>query len=192
MVVLANGPSGVGKTMTAEVYAETTRRPLYVMEIGELGTSLEQVEKNLQRVFARAARWNAVLLLDEADVFMAERGMDIERAAIVGVFLRLLDYYPGLLFLTTNRADIIDKAFASRITLRLDYPELDESRREKIWHKMLGASSNTCSDLGRVPSLPVNGRQIRNLVRLLGVIHPNEEVSAETIEQVSKFTCAAK
>ncbi|HZY23185.1 MAG TPA: AAA family ATPase, partial [Beijerinckiaceae bacterium] len=55
-VVLACGRPGVGKTLTAEVYAERTERPLYVLELGELGTKPTEVEENLQRVFTRVAR----------------------------------------------------------------------------------------------------------------------------------------
>ena len=47
VVVLASGNPGVGKTLTAEVYSEQTERPLYVLELGELGTNVEQVEENL-------------------------------------------------------------------------------------------------------------------------------------------------
>src|SRR5204863_1307364 len=95
VVILAAGNPGVGKTLTAEVYAETTERPLYVLELGELGTNVAMVEENLQRVFTRVARWNAVLQFDECEIFLTERGEDLERSAIVGIFLRLLDYYRG-------------------------------------------------------------------------------------------------
>jgi hypothetical protein len=109
IVVLANGPSGVGKTLTAEVFAEYQERPLYSMEMSEIGTSVKEVEANLQRIFARAKKWNAVLLFDEADIFLSEReASDLERSAIVGIFLRLLDYYEGTFFLTTNRGEGID------------------------------------------------------------------------------------
>ena len=76
LVILACGKPGVGKTLTAEVYAETTERPLYVLELGELGTNVAQVEENLQRVFTRVARWNAVLQFDECEIFLdrARRG----------------------------------------------------------------------------------------------------------------------
>src|SRR5207253_9587156 len=87
LVSLACGKPGVGKTLTAEVYAETTERPLYVLELGELGTNVAQVEENLQRVFTRVARWNAVLQFDECEIFLTERGEDLERSAIVGIFL---------------------------------------------------------------------------------------------------------
>ncbi len=59
IVILANGPSGVGKTLTAEVYAEYTKRPLYILEMGELGTSLDSVEENIKKIFLS----NFVILL---------------------------------------------------------------------------------------------------------------------------------
>ncbi|NED68046.1 AAA family ATPase, partial [Streptomyces sp. SID10244] len=71
-VILAMGRPGVGKTLTAEVYAEATGRPLYSIHSGSLGVTAELVRKNLEVIFDRAKRWDAVLLLDEADVFVME------------------------------------------------------------------------------------------------------------------------
>ena len=67
----------------------------------------------------------AVLQFDECEIFLAQRGDGLERSAIVGIFLRMLDYYEGLLFLTTNRPDTLDYAIRSRVMLRLEYPDLD-------------------------------------------------------------------
>lgn len=186
MVILANGGSGVGKTLTAEVFSEITKRPLYSLEMGELGTNLDQVEQSLQRIFARAARWNAVLLFDEADIFLSKRTEnDLERSAIVGVFLRLLDQYEGMFFLTTNRAEVIDPAFASRITLRLDYPNIDHPMRMKIWRNMLGSAGITTSDEDLhllADAKPLNGRQVRNQVRLIKIVYPT--ATTLTFEQL--------
>ena len=140
VVILACGNPGVGKTLTAEVYAEQTQRPLYVLELGELGTNVQQLEENLNRVFDRVARWNAVLQFDECEIFLAQRGEDLERSAIVGSFLRLLDYYQGILFLTTNRADVLDHAVRSRVMLKLEYPDLDHAARTVVWTTMLEAA----------------------------------------------------
>lgn len=190
MILLANGPQGTGKTLTAEVFAEHTKRPLYVLEMGELGTNLADVEKSLQLVFARAARWDAVLLFDEADVFLAKRAeADLERSAIVGVFLRLLDRYEGMFFLTTNRAEVIDPAFRSRITLKLDYPTLPADARGEIWRAMLGAAGFRTEDLDltAVAETEIDGRQIRNQVRLLRVIHKGEGITVEQIMSSLKY-----
>ncbi len=188
MIVLAEGGPGVGKTMTAETFSEHTKRPLYVLEMAELGTSLATVEDSLRKIFRRAARWNAVLLFDEADVFMAKRDDNLERSAIVGVFLRLMDYYKGMLFLTSNRSDVIDPAFKSRITLSLKYPPLDAGRRRTIWGTMLKAAGVTLEgDLNGIPDINLNGRQIRNMVRLLRVLH-GTTVTPQQIKDVCQFS----
>jgi SpoVK/Ycf46/Vps4 family AAA+-type ATPase len=85
-----------------------------------------EVETKLQQNFRLAHRWDSVLLLDEADVFLAKRNKtDLRRNAVTSVFLRSLDYYAGILFLTTNRVGGIDPAFKSRIHLSVYYPRLD-------------------------------------------------------------------
>lgn len=174
IIILASGGPGVGKTLTAEVYAEYTKRPLYVMEMGELGTNLDSVEGNLQKIFNRARRWNAILLFDEADVFLGERGEDLEKAAIVGVFLRLLDRYEGCLFLTTNRPGVIDKAFKSRISLSLKYPPLTEDYKKRVWEQLLHAAGFVFEG-GYEPliALDLNGRNIRNVMRVLRILYPD-------------------
>ena len=192
VVVLACGNPGVGKTLTAEVYAEQTQRPLYVLELGELGTNVGQVEENLRRVFARVARWNAVLQFDECEIFLTQRGEDLERSAIVGGFLRLLDYYQGILFLTTNRPEVLDHAVRSRVMLRLDYPDLDAAGRAVVWRTMLEAAGLELAE-GSVEQLAqtnVNGRQIRNLTRLAKILHPGGRVTLDQMRAVLGYGCA--
>jgi hypothetical protein len=189
VVILASGKHGVGKTLTAEVYAEQTRRPLYVLELGELGTKVTTVEANLQRVFTRVARWNAVLQFDECEIFLAQRGEDLERSAIVGSFLRLLDYYQGILFLTTNRAEVLDHAVRSRVMLRLDYPDLDRAARAAVWRTMLEAArlrlvEGSAEELAETD---INERQIRNLTRLTKILYPDGEVTLDEMRRVLHY-----
>ena len=191
VVILASGKPGVGKTLTAEVYAEMTHRPLYVLEFGELGTTVENIEQNLQSVFARVVRWKAVLQFDECEIFLSHRGDDLERSAIVGIFLRLLDYYEGLLFLTTNRPETLDYAIRSRVMLRLEYPDLDSHARAAIWRTMFSAAgleliSGTFEELAEHD---VNGRQIRNLVRLVRILKPERRVTLDEMRDALSFGC---
>jgi hypothetical protein len=132
-VVLCKGAPGVGKTLTAEVYAELIERPLYSIHSGNLGTRADEVRKSLETVFARSQRWNAVLLLDEADVFVLERGENIEQNAIVAEFLRTLEYFTGLMFMTTNRANNIDDAILSRAAAIIDYAIPDPEGIRDVW-----------------------------------------------------------
>ncbi|RXW14743.1 hypothetical protein EST38_g11107, partial [Candolleomyces aberdarensis] len=112
LIGLLCGPPGCGKTLTAEAVAEVTRCPLYCLSAGELGTELNDVERKLTQVLELAQRWKAVVLLDEADVFLAQRdSTDIRRNALVAIFLRKLEYYQGILILTTNLITHCDAAF---------------------------------------------------------------------------------
>ena len=135
-VILARGRPGVGKTLTAEVYSEVVGKPLYSIHTGSLGITAEHVRKNLEEIFERAKRWEAVLLLDEADVFVLERGFELTQNAIVAEFLRTLEYYDGLLFLTTNRVHGVDEAILARCAAVIDYlpPNQDDARA--IWQTM--------------------------------------------------------
>jgi hypothetical protein len=89
LIMLLVGPPGTGKTLTAEAGAGKVRKPLYVLSAGELGNKSDEVESELEDVLSLAARWDAVLLLDECDVFLQKRTAGaIEHNAIVSVFLR--------------------------------------------------------------------------------------------------------
>lgn len=84
LIILLHGAPGVGKTSTAECIAQWLRKPLYPITCGDLGVTAKDVEASLSDTFAKAENWDAVLLLDEADVFLAQRSRtDLKRNAIV-------------------------------------------------------------------------------------------------------------
>ena len=85
--VLCAGPPGVGKTLTAEVYSEIIQRPLYRVHSGQLGLNVSTMETALKEILTRAQRWGAVMLIDEADVYIKRRDDNIAMNAVVGVFL---------------------------------------------------------------------------------------------------------
>jgi hypothetical protein len=132
-VFLLHGPPGVGKTLTAEAIAEVLHRPLYYVSMGELGLTPDELERRLSSVLELCAAWNALAVLDEADVFLEQRTTsDIVRNAMVCVMLRLLEYHPGILFLTTNRVRSFDPAFESRVTVALRYEPLAVEARIQV------------------------------------------------------------
>jgi hypothetical protein len=160
--LLAGNP-GVGKTLTAETIAEKLYKPLYIVNVGELGTNPESLEASLNVILQTATSWDAVLLIDEADVFLEERTTtDIERNAMVAVFLRMLEYYQGIMFLTTNRAQRIDAAFRSRINMSLYYANLTVAARKNIWDVMLELRNITGINTIDLAQVALNGRQIKN------------------------------
>lgn len=137
--VVLHGPPGVGKTLTGESIAEYLKCPLYAVSAGELGTNSKTLEQDLNRIMDITHSWGAILLLDEADVFLeARQPHDIHRNSLVSVFLRLTEYYQGILFLTTNRVETFDEAFQSRIHMGIRYENLPAKARKEIWKHHIG------------------------------------------------------
>ena len=178
MAMLLQGPTGVGKTLTAESVAETMSRPLYTMSAAELGESANEIEDKFGAILRQCVKWEAVLLLDECDVFLEKRsGASIRQNRIVAVFLRLLEYYQGCLIMTSNRIKDFDPAFESRIDLTINYPPLDTDSRLQIWQNFLHASQQQHADSERperrisegdmeqLASVDLDGRQIKNIVK---------------------------
>ncbi|KAF7526245.1 hypothetical protein G7054_g10817 [Neopestalotiopsis clavispora] len=103
---------------------------------GDLGTDPRAVDMNLEENFSLANRWNCILLIDEADVFLAQRTKeDFVQNSLIAVFLRVMEYYSGVLILTTNRVGVFDEAFTSRIHISLYYPPLDRDQTLEVFKK---------------------------------------------------------
>lgn len=130
---------------------------------GELSANAKEAETQLSRIFRLAEKWKALLLLDEADVFLRRRSLDHVRDAHITMFLRTLEYYRGILFLTTNRVRDFDDAMQSRIDLPLKYPDLSKETRKTIWIDFL-KRNNTFpvneSDVESLAEKDLNGRQV--------------------------------
>jgi SpoVK/Ycf46/Vps4 family AAA+-type ATPase len=195
-VFLLHGEPGQGKTLTAETVAEDLRRPLYSISVGELGTDPDQLEERLREILDLATIWNAVLLLDEADIFLEARDeKDVLRNAMVGVFLRLLEYHQGVLFLTTNRVRNIDRAFYSRISVAIAFTKADIDKRVKVWTNLLKAAglAINASDITELADSDLNGRQIKNVIRTAATLAKldGEAVTTdrlkEEIEEATRF-----
>ncbi|KAJ5144221.1 uncharacterized protein N7515_003008 [Penicillium bovifimosum] len=196
LVAVLHGPPGTGKTLTAEGIAELLRRPLYMVSAGELGTDSRTLEAELNKILDIAHSWGAVLLLDEADVFLEKRTIhDIHRNALVSIFLRLLEYFQGILFLTTNRVETFDDAFQSRIHVALRYGDLASKAKRSIWKMFLERvraiegvriASFSEEDYDMLSRHTLNGRQIKNSVRTAQALAVNESapLSMEHIKRV--------
>ncbi|KAL0261182.1 hypothetical protein SLS55_004878 [Diplodia seriata] len=147
LTILLHGVPGVGKTLTAECVASHFSRPLFPLSYNDLlGGAPAEVTAQLEEVFALAAAWDAVLLVEDAEplLFPPSGGDDYTRntspAAASAAFLRVVDNYPGLLFLTTTTTSgsssgsrVNNNALHSRLRLSLFYPPLDERATLDVW-----------------------------------------------------------
>ncbi|RSM00116.1 hypothetical protein CEP52_009337 [Fusarium oligoseptatum] len=170
---LLHGKPGLGKTLTAESVADYLERPLFSISSGELSTDVEDLEETLEATFTLTKRWDAVCLLDEADVLLCKRNSaEMDRNAIVAVFLRKIEYFQGVLFLTTNRKQDFNEAFKSRIHATISYGDLSDEAQAIIWERLIAANKDVRVDDSWTPSafsalgkLRFNGRTIKNILR---------------------------
>ncbi|OMP87521.1 ATPase family gene 2 protein [Diplodia seriata] len=183
IIILLYGPPGVGKTLTAESISEDEMVPLYRLSASERGTAIKEAETQLNIALECCKLWNAVLLIDEADVFLGARSATskVQQNELVSVFLRRLEYYQGLLFLTTNRFSSIDEAFRSRVDLILPFRDLDQSTRAAIWKTFIDAvpkANRTVSptDVEALSQHKLNGRDIKNVVKSARLLAHSENL----------------
>ncbi|KMU78442.1 hypothetical protein CISG_07446 [Coccidioides immitis RMSCC 3703] len=199
-ICLLHGAPGTGKTLTAESVADYTKRPLYTISSGELGAESTVVHANLCAALHLATTWNAIVLIDEADVFLEQRSQrDLKRNGLVSVFLRILEYYRGIMFLTTNRISSFDTAFKSRIHMSIKYYGLTPSSRRDLWMTFAKKASSLSNDsetlawmddqyLDMLGEKALNGREIKNLMQTAHAMAVSEgaPIGRKYVDKASK------
>ncbi|KAK5093854.1 hypothetical protein LTS08_008813 [Lithohypha guttulata] len=196
--ILLHGPPGVGKTLTAEALSEYHRRPLYSVSAGELSSDAGELDPQLTNIFRVASAWNAILLIDEADVFLQRRAeLNLERNRLVAVFLRKLEHFDGILILTTNLVDHFDSAILDRMHLQMHYHPLGKAAKKEVLTGFLtslcgedGLSNFGADYLDRFAGMNVNGRQIKNIVSIAYTLsrEDEEELSCLHIDHALEAT----
>ncbi|KAM3084607.1 hypothetical protein ACMFMF_001961 [Clarireedia jacksonii] len=189
LIILLHGAPGVGKTSTAEAVAEMFERPLFQITCGDLGESAAEVDKALSKNFNLASKWGCVLLLDEADVFLAARSKeDFKRNGMVAVFLRVLEYYAGILFLTTNRVGDFDEAFTSRIHISLYYRQLDLEPTKDVFKLNFRLIRQRFKERGRL--LQIKEPEMLKFVEDYWTDHKNERWNGRQIRNACQTALA--
>lgn len=193
-IVLAKGVAGVGKTATAETYSEKKELPLYSVHSSQLGISGDKLEEKLKDIFEKVERWGCILLIDEADVYIRKRDNDVNHNAIVASLLRVLEYYNGLMFLTTNRTEDVDEAIESRCSAILRYKRPDEETKEGLWRLFakqfhLDVSDEVILRLAK-DMKNISGRDIKNISSLVSRYIQAEENKDLPLDFEVFKTCA--
>lgn len=164
------GASGTGKTMAAEVLANTLRLDLYRIDLSQVVSKyIGETEKNLRRVFDAAEAGGAILLFDEADALFGKRSEvkdshDRYANIEVGYLLQRMEAYQGLAILTTNMKSALDDAFLRRIRFVVQFPFPDATQRAEIWRRIFPSQTPTDAVVAeKLARLNVAGGNIRNI-----------------------------
>ncbi len=142
VAVLFHGPSGTGKTITAEAIAYEMGKKLKIVNYSQvLSMFIGGTEKALESLFKEVADSESILLFDEADALFAKRtpvSHSNDRYANVetDVLLSLVERYNTFTILTTNYLDNIDKAFYRRMSYIIEFNIPTEKERVKLWKKL--------------------------------------------------------
>jgi AAA+ superfamily predicted ATPase len=169
LVVLFSGPSGTGKTTTAEVLANELGVDMFRVDLSALVSKyIGETEKNLEQIFSAAHAGNYLLLFDEADSLFGSRSKvtdskDRYANMEVSYLLQRLETYDGFVVLTSNFQGNIDLAFMRRIHAAVHFPVPGADDRRRIWERALGQAPTVDLDLAFVADkFDLTGGAIRN------------------------------
>ncbi|KAI8153119.1 hypothetical protein K4K49_010425 [Colletotrichum sp. SAR 10_70] len=184
LIVLLHGSPGTGRTLTAESVAEIAEKPLYRVTCGDIGTQAQDVGKYLTAVLHLGKLW------------------DCGPVHKTIAFLRILEYYEGILILTSNRVGHFDEAFKSRIQVAIHYDNLSKRSRKAIWQNFLDMIEESTDEdaniaelekhLDKLASEEMNDRQIRNALLTARQLakHRKERLKWVHLDQVMKTSAA--
>lgn len=166
------GPSGTGKTMAAEVIANTLHLDLYKIDLsGVVSKYIGETEKNLDRIFTAAENANAILFFDEADALFGRRSEvrdahDRYANIEIAYLLQKMEHYEGIAILATNLRGNLDEAFIRRLAFTVHFPFPDEGDRRRIWTKIWPVATPVANevDLGFLAhQFTLSGGNIKNI-----------------------------
>ena len=173
LIALFSGPSGTGKTMSAEIIANELGLDIYKINLSAVVSKyIGETEKNLEHIFSEAQDSDAILFFDEADALFGKRSevkdahdryANIETAYL----LQRTEEYNGLVILASNIKKNMDEAFIRRLHFMLDFPFPEEVERLEIWKRTFPTQAPVAPDLDLpflARKLKVSGGNIRNII----------------------------
>jgi hypothetical protein len=174
LIALFAGPPGTGKTMAAQVIANTLQLELFRIDLSSMVSKyIGETAKNIERILSRAQRMDVVLLFDEADALFGKR-TEIKDAhdrfanTDTNYLLQAIEQYPGIAILASNKKANIDAGFTRRLRYVLEFPKPDASQRLQLLRGLVGelAGNERAASLDKdlkhlAESLEITGAQIK-------------------------------
>jgi SpoVK/Ycf46/Vps4 family AAA+-type ATPase len=153
ITALFSGPSGTGKTLSAEAICGELGVDLYVVNLPSvLSKYIGETEQNLERVFTAAEDIPGILFFDEADAMFGKRS-DVSDARDryanleVSYLLQRLERFDGIVVLATNLRANLDDAFNRRLDAVIAFPAPGEAQRILLWQAHLPSELPLAKDL---------------------------------------------
>ena len=139
------GPSGTGKTLVASWMATQLGLPLYRVDLASVVSKyIGETEKNLSTLLAKAEQAEIVLLFDEADSLFGKRtdikdSNDRHANSQTNYLLQRIEFYKGIVLLTSNSRGRFDSAFTRRLDKVIEFPLPSPEERRLLWKAHLGS-----------------------------------------------------
>lgn len=179
------GASGTGKTLAASWLATRLGLPLYRVDLASVVSKyIGETEKNLAELLARAEHSEIVLLFDEADSLFGKR-TDIKDSndrfanSQTNYLLQRIEFYRGIVLLTSNSRDRFDSAFTRRLDKIVEFTLPSPKERRALWQTHLGSKHQLSTK--QINQLAVGsdlaGGHIRNAVLSAAVAAREEQRS---------------
>jgi hypothetical protein len=142
LFALFSGVPGTGKTMAAQVIANTLQLDLFRIDLSSVVSKyVGETSKNLERILSRAQRMDIVLLFDEADALFGKRteikdAHDRYANTDTNYLLQAIEQYPGIAILSSNKKNNVDEGFMRRLRYVMDFPKPDAVQRLALWRRI--------------------------------------------------------
>jgi len=184
------GPPGVGKTLSARWIASALGKPLWVLDLTAVMSSLlGKTGNNLRAALDHAKKHAAVLLLDEIDAIAKRRSdeSDIgELKRLVTVMLQEVDQWPdsGLLLAATNHPELVDPALWRRFDLVLKFDSPDASAIAVAIQRFLGDDLALFESWIDVLAAGLQGQSLSDVERSINALRRGHALQTAPLEQL--------
>lgn len=147
------GPPGTGKTLTAMLLGKEFQRNVFRIDLSQVVSKyIGETEKNLEKIFQRAANKEWILFFDEADALFGKRtsvkdAHDRYANQEVSYLLQRVEDFPGLVILASNYKNNIDKAFVRRFNSIIHFPMPSSEERLSLWQRIVPQKAKLAKDV---------------------------------------------